>query len=174
MPISQDLVELLPEQIDALIMDFDGVFTDNGVYLDQNGIETVRCNRMDGLGLNLLAKAGLPMLVLSKEKNPVVAARCKKLRLPCLQGIDDKAPALLKWLEEFEFDVAKTIYIGNDINDIPCLRVVGCPVVVADAHDEVKPLARIVLSKPGGHGALRELSDMIRIRMGAANPYENA
>lgn len=156
-----DRVRLLPKKIDCVVFDFDGVFTDNGVILNQDGVESVRCDRMDGLGINLLENAGVPMLVLSKEPNPVVMARCKKLRLECLHGIDEKGPALTKWLEERGYALENTVYLGNDVNDEPCLKIVGCPVVVADAHPSVKPLAKFILEQPGGRGAVRALCDLI-------------
>ena len=156
----------LPSPVDAVVFDFDGVFTDNGVIVNQDGVESVRCDRMDGMGINLLTKAGVRLLVLSKEQNPVVAARCQKLKLECLHGVDDKAPALRAWLEQHHCDIRRTVYLGNDVNDAPCLSIVGCPCVVADAHESVFALAKIVLSKPGGRGAVRELCDMILARMG--------
>ena len=162
----------LPAQIDAVVFDFDGVFTDNGVILNQDGVESVRCDRMDGLGINMLEKAGVRMLVLSKERNPVVAARCKKLKLEVLQGIDEKAPALRNWLNEHNCDIRKTVYLGNDVNDIPCLSIVGCPAVVADAHESIFHLAKIVLSKPGGRGAVREMCDMILEHLNANPGHE--
>src|SRR3954468_23304923 len=87
----------LPSPLEALVMDFDGVHTDNRVQVDQDGHESVACSREDGLGLEQLRKTGLPMLVLSKERNPVVLARCKKLQLPCFSGIEAKLPALERW-----------------------------------------------------------------------------
>ena len=147
--------------IDAIVFDFDGVMTDNRVAVFQDGREAVLCDRSDGLGIGRLRALGLPMLVLSTEVNPVVAARCSKLKLECLQGIDVKEEALAAWLAERDYDPARTIYVGNDINDLGCLRLVGCPVAVGDAYDEVKAIARLILKRPGGHGAVRELADVI-------------
>lgn len=155
----------LPARPAALIMDFDGVFTDNRVLVDQDGREAVLCNRSDGMGLEQLRDRGLPMLVLSKEKNPVVAARCAKLKLACLQAIDDKAPALLDWCRERHIDPEAVIYIGNDTNDLPCFALVGCAVAVADAHPAALAAADMVLTRAGGMGALRELTDLITERL---------
>jgi YrbI family 3-deoxy-D-manno-octulosonate 8-phosphate phosphatase len=151
----------LPARVAALVMDFDGVLTDNLVSVDQDGRESVTCSRADGMGLELLRKAGLPLLVLSKEQNPVVAARCAKLRVPCKQGIEAKLPALLAYCEELGVSPAQVVYVGNDINDLECLRAVGCGAVVADAHPEAMRAAKLVLSADGGKGALRELCDLI-------------
>lgn len=147
--------------IDVLVFDFDGVMTDNRVAVLEDGREAVFCNRSDGLGIGRLRALGVPMLVLSTEVNPVVAARCAKLKLECLQGIEVKEDALAQWLAARGYDPARTIYVGNDINDLGCLRLAGYPVAVGDAYDEVKAIARLVLKRPGGHGAVRELADMI-------------
>ena len=152
---------LLPEKLGAIVFDFDGVFTDNRVWVMQDGREAVACSRGDGMGLDLLRKAGWPLLVLSKEANPVVSARCAKLKLECLQGIDDKRTALLDWLDRRGIAPGDVVYLGNDVNDLPCLTLVGCPAVVADAHPDVLPAARLVLASPGGFGAVRELADLI-------------
>ena len=159
---------LLPDRLDALVFDFDGVFTDNRVTVLEEGHEAVVCSRGDGMGIELLRRAGWPMVVLSKESHPIVSARCAKLRLECQQGVDDKLPALHRWLESHGFALERTLYVGNDINDLACLTVVGCPVVVADAHPEAARAARIILEKPGGQGALRELAELILSRYGAS------
>jgi YrbI family 3-deoxy-D-manno-octulosonate 8-phosphate phosphatase len=151
----------LPSPLEALVMDFDGVHTDNLVQVDQDGRESVSCSREDGLGLEQLRKTGLPMLVLSKEQNPVVLARCKKLQLPCWSGIDAKLLALKRWCSEQHVSLAGTVYVGNDVNDNECLAAVGCGVAVADAHPDAKRHARIVLERSGGQGALRELCELI-------------
>ncbi|MBS0190128.1 MAG: glycosyltransferase [Phycisphaerales bacterium] len=151
--------------IRLLVCDFDGVFTDNRVYTDQEGVESVACSRGDGMGLEMLRKSGLPIFVLSKEVNPVVAARCRKLKLECLQGIDDKLPALEKLARERGLSPREIAYVGNDTNDLGPLSWVGLPVLVNDAHPEVLPrLGRqdaLVLSERGGHGALREICDLL-------------
>ena len=152
---------ILPDSISAVIMDFDGVFTDNKVVVFQDGREAVLCSRGDGYGLNGLQKTGVPMLVISKEPNPVVAARCAKLKIECIQGIDDKLPVLKAWLVERNLDIRQAVYVGNDTNDAQCLAAVGCGVVPSDAHPDVIPLARLVLNATGGNGALREFCDLI-------------
>jgi YrbI family 3-deoxy-D-manno-octulosonate 8-phosphate phosphatase len=156
-----DRLALLPRKIDAVIFDFDGVFTDNGVVVMQDGREAVVCSRFDGMGLTRLKKTGMPMLVLSTEANPVVTARCAKLGLECLQNSPDKVVDLTRWLADRQIDAANVVYIGNDVNDAGPLQMAGCGVVVADAHPDVMPLARIVLSNVGGRGAVRELCDLI-------------
>jgi YrbI family 3-deoxy-D-manno-octulosonate 8-phosphate phosphatase len=160
---------LLPDRLDALAFDFDGVFTDDRVTVLGEDREAVVCSRGDGMGIEMLRKAGWPMVVLSKETHPIVSARCAKLGLECRQGIDDKLPALRQWLEGRGLTPGRTAYVGNDINDLACLTAVGCPVAVADAHPEAARAARIILEKPGGRGALRELAELILTRYGAYN-----
>jgi YrbI family 3-deoxy-D-manno-octulosonate 8-phosphate phosphatase len=161
---------LLPEKLGAVVFDFDGVFTDNRVWVLQDGREAVACSRGDGMGLDHLRKGGWPLLVLSKEKNPVVSARCAKLKLECLQGVDDKRTALVEWLGSRGIASTEVVYLGNDVNDLPCLTMVGCPAVVADAHPDARRAARLVLENAGGFGAVRELSDLIISHYGA-NPH---
>jgi YrbI family 3-deoxy-D-manno-octulosonate 8-phosphate phosphatase len=156
---------LLPARPAALVLDFDGVLTDNMVTTDQDGRESVRCSRGDGMGIERLRNAGVPVVVLSKEKNPVVSARCAKLGVPCVQGLEDKAAALASWLDEKGIDPADAVFLGNDVNDEACLAAVGCGVVVADAHPAVMRAARFVLTADGGRGAVRELTDLIEARL---------
>jgi YrbI family 3-deoxy-D-manno-octulosonate 8-phosphate phosphatase len=151
----------LPSQVALVVFDFDGVMTDDRVWVDQDGRESVAAHRGDGMGIALLRKAGIPAAVISTEPNPVVAARCRKLGLPVQQDIQDKAQALHKLLAERQVDPLQVIYLGNDINDLPCFPLVGCAVVVADAHPSAKAAADLVLEHNGGHGAVRELVDLI-------------
>ena len=157
----EQLRQLLPRPVEALVMDFDGVLTDNLVHVAQDGTETVGCSRGDGLGLELLRKRGLPMLVLSKEQNPVVQARCRKLQLPCENGVEAKLPALRAFCDRAGVQLARTVYVGNDVNDLECLAAAGCGVAVADAHPEAKRHAKLILQADGGRGAVRELCDLI-------------
>lgn len=158
---TRSVIAALPTPPSALVFDFDGVFTDNAVYVREDGVESVRCDRGDGLGLGLLRDAGVPLLVLSKERNPVVAARMAKLGLEHLQGVDDKLPRLMAWLESRGLDPAQAIYVGNDVNDLACMRAIGSSVCPSDAHEAAKAAARLVLQRPGGHGAVRELCDLV-------------
>ncbi len=151
----------LPVRVEALALDFDGVITDNRVLVLENGQEAVFCSRSDGWGIGRLRAAGVAVVVVSTEKNPVVAARCAKLEIDCLQGLDDKIGALQSWAEKRQVDLDKTVFVGNDVNDIECLQSVGCPVVVADAHPSVRPIAKIILESRGGDDAVREVSELI-------------
>lgn len=151
----------LPRPIRLVVFDFDGVFTDNSVTVTDSGSEAVRCRRDDGLGIAKLRRLGVPMLVISTETNPVVAARCRKLALTCHQGVKDKAILLQSVMRDHGVTPDQVAYLGNDENDLECLRLVGLAVVPADAHPSVLPLAHLILSRPGGQGAVRELCDTI-------------
>ncbi len=148
-------------QIVFVVFDFDGVFTNNMVYVNQQGIESVRCCRSDGLGLRRLDEVGVSCMILSTETNPVVISRAEKLKVACRQGLEDKLTVLNEERERRGLSWEQVAYVGNDINDADCLRAVGLPVIVADALDEVKPLAKMVLTRKGGEGAVREFCDMI-------------
>ncbi|MBQ6518339.1 MAG: acylneuraminate cytidylyltransferase [Anaerolineaceae bacterium] len=151
----------IPKNVELVVMDFDGVMTDDCVIVDQNGIESVRCSRADGMGIRLLRESGMKIVVLSSERNPVVMTRCKKLNLECIHGVLKKGDILENYLKEKEINPQNVIYVGNDINDLPCFSLVGCAVVPADAHNVVKNAADIVLLHNGGEGAVRELCDML-------------
>ena len=164
-----DRLAMLPATIGALVFDFDGVFTDNRVFVNQDGVETVACDRSDGWGLTRLKRLGVPTLVLSTEKNPVVRARTNKLGLTCLQGVDHKWSTLQAWLAEQGVDPMTVTYVGNDVNDLECLQNVGCGVAPADAYPEAKSAARIILEAQGGRGAVRELVELVLARLGKSD-----
>jgi YrbI family 3-deoxy-D-manno-octulosonate 8-phosphate phosphatase len=149
------------EQVKAIAFDFDGVFTDNRVYVMQNGDEAVVCDRSDGMGISMLRKAGVPMVIISTERNPVVAVRGAKLQMDVLQGIDDKLPTLEKWASENDLTLDHLAFIGNDINDVECLEGVGLGVVVADAYPLAVAASDMQLSRDGGRGAVREFADLV-------------
>jgi len=151
----------MPGTIKLVVLDFDGVLTDNRVWVNQDGVEAVAANRSDSYGLSLLRKAGVESLVISKEVNPVVAVRCNKMKVPYLQGIDDKEKVLQQHLAKKGIDSAHVVFVGNDINDLPGFRAAGWSVAVADALPDVIREADYVLSGQGGRGAVRELCDLI-------------
>jgi len=157
----------------ALVLDFDGVFTDNKVIVFQDGREAVVCNRGDGWGLAQLKRLGVPIFVLSTEENPVVQARCDKLGLSCLHGSRDKLASLREWLSAKQMDIAQIVYVGNDVNDLDCLCAVGCGVAVGDSHPQVRAVAKIVLSALGGQGAIREIAELIEKKWEGQNNFKN-
>ncbi|MGY4985783.1 cytidylyltransferase domain-containing protein [Streptomyces nigrescens] len=146
------------DDIDAVVLDFDGTQTDDRVLIDADGREIVAVHRGDGLGIAALRRAELKLLILSSETNPVVAARARKLQVPVLHGIDRKDLALKQWCEEAGIAPERVLYVGNDVNDLPCFDLVGWPVAVAGAHDVVRGAARALTATPGGSGAIREIA----------------
>jgi len=166
-------LQVLPEPMAALVLDFDGVFTDNKVIVFQDGREAVVCNRGDGWGLAQLKRLGVPILVLSTEENPVVQARCNKLGLSCLYGSKDKLTTLTEWLSAHQMDIAQVAYVGNDVNDLDCLRAVGCGIAVFDSHPQVRAVAKMVLSASGGQGAIREIAELIEKKWEGQNNFKN-
>ena len=147
--------------IKAIAFDFDGVFTDDRVIVSETGEESVTCSRSDGMGIGLLCEAGIHMIIISKEKNRVVAARAGKLSLEVVHGCDDKLPVLQAWMTRVGATPATTAYIGNDINDLACMNYVGVAIAPADAHQSALDAAHIVTIKPGGRGAIREVADAL-------------
>lgn len=147
--------------IQLFAMDFDGVMTDNRVLTDQDGREAVWASRADGWGLARLREAGVQLIVISTEVNPVVAARCRKLKIECLNGCADKLVALQEVARQRGLAPPAIAYIGNDVNDLDCLEWVGAAFAVADAVPAVLAVANYVTRAPGGHGAVREVCDII-------------
>jgi YrbI family 3-deoxy-D-manno-octulosonate 8-phosphate phosphatase len=144
-----------------LVLDFDGVMTDNRVLVSEDGSEAVLCHRGDGWGLARLKEQGVEIAVLSTEVNGVVAARCRKLGLTFVQACDDKLSTLRRWIRERGLVPEQVAYVGNDVNDLDCLRVVGVPIAVADAVPQVREAARFLTSQRGGYGAVREVADWL-------------
>lgn len=153
----------LPEidEIDLIVFDFDGVMTDNRVYVFEDGREAVQCNRGDGLGMDMLRSAGVPMILLSTETNPVVTARAQKLQLEVYQGVGDKASLLSSLLMEREVQTDRVMYVGNDLNDLESMRMIGWPAAPADAARSVLAMARFITEARGGEGVVRELAETL-------------
>jgi N-acylneuraminate cytidylyltransferase len=153
--------KLLPERVSLLVLDFDGVITDDRVYVNERGEEAVAAHRGDGMGISMLRNQGIETIILTREENPVVKARGDKLGVPVYQGILEKGKALKEILKEKKISGDEVVYVGNDVNDLPCFPLVGFAAVVVDAHPAVIREAHYVLSKRGGHGAVREICDLI-------------
>lgn len=153
----------MPERVKMILCDFDGVVTDNLVLTDENGKETVSASRSDSMHIKTLREKGVEVMILSSEPNPVVLARAKKMGVEAIHGIgmQDKGRVMREVLEQKKVRAGEVIYIGNDLNDLPCFEIAGWSVAVADAYPEVLRAADHVLTKPGGRGAVRELCEMV-------------
>jgi 3-deoxy-D-manno-octulosonate 8-phosphate phosphatase (KDO 8-P phosphatase) len=147
--------------IGLVVFDFDGVFTDNRVWVNERGEESVACWRGDGIGLRRLDDAGVAYVIVSTEPNPAVAHRAEKLRARCIHDVADKLTVVREEAASAGLGLEAVAHLGNDVNDASCLGAVGLPVVPADAWPEVVPLARWVLERPGGRGCVRELCDAL-------------
>jgi 3-deoxy-D-manno-octulosonate 8-phosphate phosphatase (KDO 8-P phosphatase) len=135
--------------------------TNNKVYVDECGIEMVQVNRADGLGISEIKKMGIEQIIISTENNPVVSMRAKKLKINCLQGIENKKDALAKYSDDNKIDLKNVIYLGNDINDKEVMKIVGKTFCPADAHDSIKSISNYILKTNGGDGVIRELLDLL-------------
>jgi len=156
-------------RIDLLLLDFDGVLTDNRVNVDQNGVESVTCHRGDGWGIARLREAGIQVAVVSTETNPVVAARCRKLQIPCHQGINNKRELVSKIIAEAHLLPGEVAFVGNDVNDLGAMESVGVAIAVSDATPAALAAANWITKRRGGDGAVREVADAIlAARAGAA------
>ena len=149
------------DNIDAFIFDFDGVMTNNLVNVDQNGNESVSCNREDGLAFNVLNKLKINSFILSSETNLVVQMRADKLKVPALQGVDDKAKAIKKLVDENSFNIDKLFYVGNDLNDYYAMKLCGFSACPADSHQKIKKISTFTLKVNGGDGVIRNLLEDI-------------
>ena len=147
--------------IKAVLFDFDGVFTDNSVWVDENGCEYVKCSRYDGFGISALHSAGIFTCVLTTETKPLASLRCQKLRLQCFDSLNNKLAFASQILEQHSIDFSNTVFVGNDINDLELLSRVGLPIVTPDSHLSVHSDDFYVTSCHGGHGCVREVADFI-------------
>ena|SRR5579862_7094840 len=163
---SPDTAQISPADIDLVVFDFDGVLTDNRVLVFDDGHEAVFCNRSDGIAFELFRAYQVPVLILSKEKNPVVAARAAKLRVPAIQGIDDKKTALREYCAAQQITPERVLYVGNDLNDLSVMRIVGHPFCPADSHPAILSFSRRLQSR-GGEGVAREIAETV---LGLAYP----
>ncbi len=155
----------------TIIFDFDGVFTDNFVYVDDMGTETVRCSREDSYGVSILKKftskldVKIDIFVLSTETNQVVIKRCKKMGIDCHVGESHKAKYLSEWYSKnragLQDPYVGTLYFGNDLNDLPVMQKVGASFAPSDAHPRIKEAATQVLTARGGQGFVREGIELI-------------
>jgi len=145
-----------------IVYDFDGVMTDNKVYVDQNGNEMVQVNRADGLGVSEIKKLGIEQIIISTEMNPVVSARANKIGIPCLQGINNKKDTLIDYCQKYNIDLKNVAYVGNDINDKNVMKITGTTFCPSNAHESIKIISDYILNTKGGKGVIRELFDLLK------------
>lgn len=149
------------EQLDAIVFDFDGVLTDDKVYVDDAGRETVQCSRTDGIAFDILRTTRLRLFILTTEKNAVATHRAAKLKVPAVHGISDKLEAANDLAKTHGFDLARTLYVGNDVNDFRVMQACGFSACPADAHPRIREIAQFRLERNGGDGVAREIVEEV-------------
>ena len=157
----QKMSRLNIENIEAIVMDFDGVLTDNYVYLSEDGLEMVRCNRSDGMAIKALKEKGLKLFILSSEENKVVKSRADKLSIRAIYGIKEKLSVLKELSIEESFNLSSTLYVGNDVNDLNCMKACNFSACPIDSHQSIKKISTLQLKSKGGEGVIRELAEEI-------------
>ncbi len=152
---------MMLDHIDAFIFDFDGVLTNDKVYVGEDGNEWVSCHRSDGLAFDVLRKLNKPSYILSTETNAVVTARAKKIKIPSIQGVNDKASELQRLAKEEGFNLDKVMYIGNDLNDYNAMKLCGFSACPSNSHHKIISISKIHLKTKGGDGVVRELLEVV-------------
>ncbi|MBN1442028.1 MAG: HAD hydrolase family protein [Planctomycetes bacterium] len=151
-----------PASVQLVFTDVDGVLTDGRIVLSDGGEELKHFSVLDGLGVRLLQSAGIPVGFLSSRESAPVEVRARSLGVRfCAIGVEDKRSYLLDLFEREGFSPEAACFVGDDLVDIPCLHLVGFPVAVANARQEVKECAEYVTRERGGHGAFREVAELI-------------
>lgn len=152
----------LIKNMKLIVYDFDGVMTDNMAYVNQEGVESVRVNRGDGLGISGIKQLGLFQIIVSTETNPVVAARAEKLNIECYHGVRDKLSCIQEYSVENAIAFQQIAFVGNDINDLEAMQAVGLKICPSDARPEIIQISDIILDCKGGSGVVREIFDLIK------------
>ena len=150
-----------PQDISLIVYDFDGVMTDNKVLITEDGKEAVVCHRADGMAVSKIKEKGIPQMILSTEKNKVLEARAKKLNIEVFYGVNDKKAFLIDYCNGKNYSLKNVVYIGNDLNDLDVMNIVGFPLAPEDACQKVKDIAKIIFTKKGGEGVLDFLADSL-------------
>jgi len=167
--ISAELAKKI-KNIKLMAFDFDGIFTDAKVIIDQDGRESIICSRRDSLGTNQLKRIGIKLAVISMEPNPIVMKRCEKLKIECLVG-NEKLPIFRNLIKREKLKASEAAFMGDDLNDLDCLEDAGLALTVADGAEQCKKIADYVTTKRGGDHAVREVCDVIMKTRG--EDYEN-
>ena len=145
------------QTVEAIVYDCDGVLTDNKVIIDEDGKEYAIFNRGDGYAISKLFSLGIKQVVISAEINPIVLRRCHKLNLEVYNGVLDKLTALKKYCTDLQVDIDHVLYLGNDLNDLECMKCVGMTGCPSDAEAEIKSICDWISIRKGGEGVVRDL-----------------
>jgi 3-deoxy-D-manno-octulosonate 8-phosphate phosphatase (KDO 8-P phosphatase) len=162
--LSLDQLYLKLSKVRLLALDVDGTLTDGGLYYSDSGEELKKFNVKDGQGLKLLMQSGVDVAIISASTAPSTLHRAKKLGIShVFIGAEDKLLVLQVLCQELGIDFSQVAYAGDDVNDLPVMQAIGCPLTVADARSENKQCALYVTQAGGGNGAVRELCDLILV-----------
>jgi 3-deoxy-D-manno-octulosonate 8-phosphate phosphatase (KDO 8-P phosphatase) len=161
-PQSQNTLLNQLTKVKLLALDVDGVLTDGGLYYTETGKELKKFNVKDGLGLKRLISVGVEVAIISANRSQATLHRAKKLGIThVFTGIEDKLTTLKSLCQTLNLNLSQVAYMGDDLTDLPILKVVGCPMTVADAIADNRACALYVTSRNGGQGAVREVCDLI-------------
>jgi len=149
-------------RIKLLLLDVDGVLTDGRIIYLNNGGEAKAFDVKDGHGLKLIQRAGIKVGIITGRQSDIVARRAAELGIELVyQGAKDKMQPFMEILEKLGLKASEVAYVGDDLVDLPVMRLVGFSATVADASDDIKPYVDLVTSRPGGRGAVREVCDLL-------------
>ncbi|MFH1700807.1 MAG: HAD hydrolase family protein [Candidatus Zixiibacteriota bacterium] len=151
------------KKIKAIILDVDGVLTDDHIYVGADGFELKKFHIGDGLSIVLAMRSGLEIIIMSNRPSPATTSRMKDLKVKhVIQSHGDKARIVGDYLKKKKlgFDLKQTVFIGNDIMDMTLVRAAGIGIAVASAHDDLKSVADYITKYDGGQGAVREIIEL--------------
>jgi len=149
-------------RIKLLLLDVDGVMTDGRIIYLNDGGEAKAFDVKDGHGLKLIQRAGIKVGIITGRQSDIVARRAAELGIELVyQGAKDKMQPFMEILEKLGLKAYEVAYVGDDLVDLPVMRLVGFSATVADASDDIKPYVDLVTSRPGGRGAVREICDFL-------------
>ena len=159
--LSDDVIRTI-KNLKLVLSDLDGCLTDGGMYYNEEGQVFKKFNVKDGMGNRLLRQSGIKTGIITTDESEIVKSRGEKLKVDFIAtGIWDKQDTATEICDEIGISMKEAAYLGDDVNDIAIMRLVGFSACPADAVDEVKKIADLVLSKNGGEGAYREFADLI-------------
>ncbi|MBN2343065.1 MAG: HAD-IIIA family hydrolase [Deltaproteobacteria bacterium] len=160
-PVS-DQVRALAEQIELVILDVDGVLTDGTLAYTETGEQVKNFNAKDGFGIRMMQESGIEVAVITARKSPPLARRMNDLKIRhFFTGFDNKIDAYQQLISQLQLPPGHVAYVGDDVLDLPVMRQVGLPIAVGDAHFYAKETALWTTTECGGHGAVREVADML-------------
>ena len=169
---TKEQIQKLAKKVRLLILDVDGVLTDNGLYLDDRGIESKRFNVLDGVGIWLAHQAKIDVALISGRPSRATEVRASQLQIKYVYlGELDKVRAYQKLKRRLKVKDDQIAYVGDDLVDVPVLKQVGLPICVRNADSRVKRFAKLITKTKGGEGAVREVVETL-LRAKGKNPLE--